>query len=204
MKIDPADLGARERYRLLISSVVPRPIAFVTSRGPEGVLNLAPFSFFQAVSASPPTVSLAVGRKRDGSKKDTWRNIEATGEYVIHAVIEGFLDAVIVAAAEWPAEDSEVERAGLQSVPSDAVAVPRIEGAPLALECRRHSIQEVHGVGLIIGEVVRFHVDDALLTGAPLEVDFERLRAVARLGGDGYLRDGEVIRRRRLRPEEIR
>ncbi|MGD8375142.1 MAG: flavin reductase, partial [Acidobacteriota bacterium] len=76
MRIDPSDLRGRDRYRLLISAIVPRPIAFVTTRGADGLVNLAPFSFFQGVSASPPTVSLAVSRKRDGSPKDTWRNIE--------------------------------------------------------------------------------------------------------------------------------
>ena len=205
MRIDPADLNPGDRYRLLISAVVPRPIAFVTSRSASGALNLAPFSFFQGVSASPPVVSIAVARKRDGSKKDTWRNIAETGEYVIHGVAEDLLDAVVVAAAEWPETESEVERAGLETLPSDCVAVPRLARAGLAMECRRHSIHEVHGVGLILGEVVRFHVsDDLLASGAGPELDFGKHPLVSRLGGDAYLLGGEVIQRRRKRPEEIR
>jgi len=206
MKIDPADLRGKDRYRLLISAVVPRPIAFVTTRGTDGVVNLAPFSFFQGVSASPPTVSLAVSRKRDGSPKDTWRNIESSGEFVIHTVSEDLMDAVIIAAAEWPGSESELPHAGLVTVPSDRVAVPRLAEARVALECRLHSIREVHGVGLIVGEVLCFHVEDSLLVdpdGAP-EIDFRRLGAIARIGGDGYVRPGEVFPRRRLRPEEIR
>ena len=205
MKIDPAELRGRDRYRLLISAVVPRPIAFVTSQSPSGIVNLAPFSFFQGVSVSPPTVSIAVGRKRDGSPKDTWRNIQETGEYVIHAVTGDLLDAVIIAAAEWPAEESEVQRADLTTTPSEAVAVPRLQGTALALECRRHSIQEVHGVGLIVGEVLRFHVDEALLTDpdGPPEIDFTRLRPLARLGGDGYVQGGDIQRRERLRVEDL-
>lgn len=205
MKIDPADLGGRDRYRLLISAIVPRPIAFVTTRGADGLVNLAPFSFFQGVSASPPTLSLAVSRKRDGSPKDTWRNIEASREFVVHTVGEDLMDAVIIAAAEWPATTSEVERAGLAVLPSDRIAVPRLRDARVALECRLHSIHEVHGVGLILGEILRFHVQDDVLAGGDggPEIDFERLGAVARIGGDGYVRPGAVFRRRRLRPEEI-
>ena len=205
MVVDPSDVQPRDLYRLLISAVVPRPIAFVTSQSPAGILNLAPFSFFQGVSVSPPVVSISVARKRDGSKKDTWRNIETTGEYVIHGVTEDLLDAVIVAAAEWPETESEVERAGLETLPGDRVAVPRLARAQLAMECRLHSIREVYGVGLILGEVVRFHLRDELLVpGTAPEIDFGKFSVVSRLGGDAYLRGGEVIRRRRMRPEEIR
>jgi flavin reductase (DIM6/NTAB) family NADH-FMN oxidoreductase RutF len=204
MRIDPAGLRPRDRHRLLISAIVPRPIAFVTSLGPGGVVNLAPFSFFQGVSASPPTVSIAVARKRDGSRKDTWRNIETTGEYVIHGVTDDRMDAVMVAAAEWPETESEVARAGLATVASERIAVPRLAGPGLAMECRLHSVHEIHGVGLIVGEVVLFHVsDDLLAAGDSPTVDYRRYHVIGRIGGDGYVRRGEVFERRRLRPEDL-
>jgi flavin reductase (DIM6/NTAB) family NADH-FMN oxidoreductase RutF len=200
---DPGALRTRERYALLISAIVPRPIAFVTSVSPAGVVNLAPFSFFQGIAVSPPTVMIAVSRKADGSPKDTWRNIAATRDFVIHGVTEDLLDAVVVAAAEWPAEVSEVEKTGLALTGCEVVRTPRLATARVALECRLHALHEVHGVGLIIGEVARAHVDDGLLVPGKAEIDNERYRPIARLGGDLYLRGGEILRRPRRRVEDL-
>jgi len=201
--IDPEALRSRERYALLISAIVPRPIAFVTSQSPAGVVNLAPFSFFQGVAISPLTVMIAVSRKAGNVPKDTWSNIAATRDFVIHGVTEELLDAVLIAAAEWPAEVSEVDKAGLTLTPSDLVRTPRLATAKLAFECRLHALHEVHGVGLILGEVVRAHVDDELLVPGKVELDNDRYRPIARLGGDLYLRGGEILRRPRKRVEDL-
>lgn len=203
MKIDPESLDGRARYALLISAVVPRPIAFVTSVGAGGIVNLAPFSFFQGISSSPPTVMLSISRKRDGSRKDTWRNIEAGGDFVVHGVTDDLLDAVLVAAADWPEEVSEVEKAGLVLAPSDRVRTPRLAAARVAMECRLEALHEIHGVGLVIGEVLRVHADDALLVPGRPEIDNARYLPVARLGGDLYVRGGEVLRRPRRRVEDL-
>jgi len=201
--IDPEALRSRERYALLISAIVPRPIAFVTSLSPAGVVNLAPFSFFQGVAVSPLTVMIAVSRKAGNAPKDTWSNIAATRDFVIHGVTEDLLDSVLIAAAEWPAEVSEVDKAGLTLTPSDLVRTPRLATAKVAFECRLHALHEVHGVGLILGEVVRAHVDDELLIPGKVEIDNDRYRPIARLGGDLYLRGGEILRRPRKRVEDL-
>jgi len=200
---DPESLRSRERYALLISAIVPRPIAFVTSLSPSGVVNLAPFSFFQGVAVTPPTVMIAVSRKAGDAPKDTWSNIAATRDYVIHGVTEDLLEAVVIAAAEWPAEVSEVEKTGLALTPSDRVRAPRLAAAKVAFECRLHQLHEVHGVGLILGEVVRAHVDDEILVPGKAEIDNTLYRPIARLGGDLYLRGGEILRRPRRRVEDL-
>jgi flavin reductase (DIM6/NTAB) family NADH-FMN oxidoreductase RutF len=166
-------------------------------------VNLAPFSFFQGVAISPLTVMIAVSRKAGNVPKDTWSNIAATRDFVIHGVTEELLDAVLIAAAEWPAEVSEVDKAGLTLTPSDLVRTPRLATAKLAFECRLHALHEVHGVGLILGEVVRAHVDDELLVPGKVELDNDRYRPIARLGGDLYLRGGEILRRPRKRVEDL-
>src|SRR5436190_1374334 len=117
MQIDPASLPARDAYRLMISCIIPRPIAFVTTLSREGVSNLAPFSFFNGVSSDPPVVSIAVATKRDGSKKDTWRNIEETGEFVVNVVVPELMDAVIVGARELPHNVSELDLSGQATLP---------------------------------------------------------------------------------------
>jgi flavin reductase (DIM6/NTAB) family NADH-FMN oxidoreductase RutF len=201
--LDPEALRARDRYALLISAIVPRPIAFVTSLSEAGVVNLAPFSFFQGVAVTPPTVMIAVSRRAGGAPKDSWSNIAATRDYVIHGVTEDLLDAVLISAAEWPAEVSEVDKTGLSLIPSDRVRTPRLLAAKVAFECRLHALHEVHGVGLILGEVVRAHIDDALLVPGKAEIDNHLYRPIARLGGDLYLRGGEILRRPRLRVEDL-
>jgi flavin reductase (DIM6/NTAB) family NADH-FMN oxidoreductase RutF len=201
--LDPETLRSRERYDLLISAIVPRPIAFVTSLSPSGVVNLAPFSFFQGVAVTPPTVMIAISRKAGGALKDTWGNIAATRDYVIHGVTEDLLEAVVIAAAEWPAEVSEVDKAGLELTPSDRVRTPRLAAAKVAFECRLDALHEVHGVGLVLGEVLRAHVDDELLVPGKVEIDNNVYRPIARLGSDLYLRGGEILRRPRRRVEDL-
>jgi len=195
MEIDPASLSSRDAYRLMISCISPRPIAFVTTLSRDGVSNLAPFSFFNGVSSDPPVVSIAVATKRDGSKKDTWRNVEETGEFVINIVVPELMDAVIVGAKELPHNVSELELAGLRTLPSSRVKPPRLADSPIQMECRLLKIVEVEETGLILGRVVLVHAKDEILVDG--RVDPRRLTFVGRLGGDGYCRVTDLFERKR-------
>jgi len=195
MDIDPASLASRDAYRLMISCIIPRPIAFVTTLSREGVTNLAPFSFFNGVSSDPPVVSIAVATKRDGSKKDTWRNIEETGEYVINVVVPELMDAVIIGARELPHNVSELDLAGIPTLPSTKVKPPRLAGSPINLECTLLKIVEVEETALILGRVVRVHAKDEILDGG--RVDPRRLTFVGRMGDDLYCRVTDLFERKR-------
>ncbi len=195
MDIDPASLSPRDAYRLMISCIIPRPIAFVTTLSRDGVSNLAPFSFFNGVSSDPPVISIAVATKRDGSKKDTWRNIEETGEFVVNVVVPDLMDAVIVGAKELPHNVSELDLAGLRTLPSSTVKPPRLADSPIQMECRLLKIVEVEETGLILGRVVRFHAKDEILVDG--RVDPRRLTFVGRLGDDLYCRVNDLFERKR-------
>ena len=195
MQIDPASVSPRDAYRLMISCIIPRPIAFVTTLSRDGASNLAPFSFFNGVSSDPPVLSIAVSTKRDGSKKDTWRNIEETGEFVVNVVVPELMDAVIVGARELPHGVSELDLAKLKTLPSVKVKPPRIADSPVQMECTLLKIVEVEETGLILGRIVMFHAKDEVLSGGL--VDPRRLTFVGRLGGDGYCRVSDLFDRKR-------
>src|SRR3569832_885534 len=180
MQIDPAPIPTRDAYRLTSSCIIPRPIAFVTTLSRDGVTNLAPFSFFNGVSSDPPVISIEVATKRDGSKKDTWRNIEETGEFVVNVVVPDLMDAVIIGARELPHNVSELDLAGLKTAPSTLVKPPRLVESPINLECRLLRIVEVEETDLILGRVVMVHAKDEILEGG--RVDPRRLTFVGRMG----------------------
>ncbi|HLF93158.1 MAG TPA: flavin reductase family protein [Planctomycetota bacterium] len=195
MLVDPATLGGRDLYRLMISCIAPRPIAFVTTLSREGVTNLAPFSFFNGVSSDPPVISIAVGARRDGSKKDTWRNIEETGEFVVNVVVPDLMDAVITGAKELPHNVSELELSKEPTLPSVKVKPPRLVNSPVQMECTLLRIVEVEGTGLILGRVAVYHVrDDAVRDG---RVDPRKLMFVGRMGDDLYCRVNDLFERKR-------
>jgi flavin reductase (DIM6/NTAB) family NADH-FMN oxidoreductase RutF len=183
--LDPAELGGRERYALLIGLVVPRPIGWITTRSAAGVVNLAPFSFFNGVSSSPPILSVAIGRRRDGSRKDTARNILETGEFVHHLVERGHLEPMVASSAEYPPETSEPAALGLELVRSERVSVPALACARARLECRLERHLEVGGSDLILGRVLCVRLSHELL-GPRGALDESRLRPLGRLGGAGY------------------
>ncbi len=199
MVIDPAALDPRRRYRLLISTVAPRPIAWVSTRGADGSHNLAPFSFFQALSGTPPLVMVVIG-KREGRPKDTLRNIQDTGQFVINLVTEELAERMNLTSGEYGPEVDEIALAGLTPLPAEGVAAPRIAESPINLECQLNQLipLERSDYTLAIGEIVRWHIADGLLTPEGL-VDTARLRPIARLGGDGYVKFGEVFEMRRPR-----
>jgi flavin reductase (DIM6/NTAB) family NADH-FMN oxidoreductase RutF len=190
IEIDPAQLAPREAYALLLNCVAPRPIAFVSSLSPDGGPNLAPFSFFMAGGANPPSVVFSPTANRVGGAKDTLRNVEATGEYVINVVTYAMRAGMNAASAEYPYGVSEWEHAGFTPAPSRHVRPARVAESPLAMECRLYQIVP-HGAGptaaaYVIGEVVCFHVYRDLMDGPA--IDPTRVDYIARMSGDWYAR----------------
>lgn len=163
MQIDPAQHSQADNYKILTNVVVPRPIAWVTSLGPTGVVNLAPFSFFNAVDSDPLYLALSIGRRDSGAPKDTAMNIERGGEFVVNLVTEDLLAAMNISAADFPPDQSELTAAGLHAAPSARVQAPRLAAAEVSLECRLFQSLALGGNTLFIGEVVMFHVADHLL-----------------------------------------
>jgi flavin reductase (DIM6/NTAB) family NADH-FMN oxidoreductase RutF len=194
-----ADLEPPQRYKLLCGLVVPRPIAWVTSVSREGVVNAAPFSFFNVFSDEPALVVLGLQRKADGSAKDTCRNIAATGEFVVNVVGESVAEAMNLTAVDFPSDESEPGIVGLELAPSLLVKPPRVAAAPAALECRR-TVGLAFGAGheLIVGEVLGVHARAGVVDPKTLSVDFDVLRPVGRLAGNGYARQGDRFEMRRL------
>jgi flavin reductase (DIM6/NTAB) family NADH-FMN oxidoreductase RutF len=188
--VDPAEVSAREAYALLLNCVAPRPIAFVSSMSPDGALNLAPFSFFMAGGANPPSVVFSPTANRSSEPKDSLRNVEATREYVINVVTYAMRAGMNETSPEYPYGVSEWDYAGFTQAPSVHVRPPRVLESPLAMECRLFQIVP-HGDGpmsasYIIGEVVGFHIAESLLDGAT--IDPRRVEYIARMSGDWYTR----------------
>ncbi len=163
MQIDPVLQSPAANYKLLTNLVVPRPIAWITSQSPEGVINLAPFSFFNAVGADPCYLVVSIGQNEAGKLKDTARNIQATGAFVVNMVTENLFDAMNLSAADFPADMSELEISGLHTAPSIHIAVPRVAEAQGSMECTLHQTQSLGSNTLIIGEVSMFHIADHLV-----------------------------------------
>ncbi len=188
MIVDPAATPATQIYKLLIGSIVPRPIAFVSTISPEGHANLAPFSFFNAICGEPPTICFSTSYREP--RKDTYVNIKATGEFVVNIVSEEIAEQMNLCSGEYPYGVDEFEVSGLTPVPSDLVRAPRVVESHVNMECRLVQIVDIStrpvGGSLIIGEVIRFHIDDAIVSN--YRIDPEKLRAVARMGGNDYCR----------------
>jgi flavin reductase (DIM6/NTAB) family NADH-FMN oxidoreductase RutF len=200
MEIDPNELSPSRRYRWLVSLIVPRPIAFVSTRAPDGTLNLAPFSFFMGVSSDPPVLALAISQ-REGEPKDTARNILESREFVVNAAGEAQAEAINRTAGDWDADIDEFALAGLTPAPARCVAPPRVLESAFALECRLHQAipvgEETRQTLLILGDIVWMHVRDEVLEDPREEpdaayADAERLRPLARLGRNLYTGLGKV------------
>jgi flavin reductase (DIM6/NTAB) family NADH-FMN oxidoreductase RutF len=189
--VDPKQTGWIDTYKLLIGAIVPRPIAFVSSVSPEGIRNLAPFSFFTGVSANPPVICFCPMR-RSGPypHKDTLRNITATREFVVNIVSEEFAQQMNATSAEFPPEVDEFEASGLTPIPSDLVKPPRVKESHVHMECKVLLLIEVGGLegsgNLVLGEVLRFHVEDEYIDH--FKIDPDKLRPIGRMGGASYTR----------------
>ncbi|MFM7749748.1 MAG: flavin reductase family protein [Opitutaceae bacterium] len=200
MEIDLGPLKPRDAYALLISVILPRPIAWVSTLSADGRGNLAPFSFFQGVTANPPTLLFVVANTRDGSKKDTLRNVEATREFTVNLVPFALADAMNATSASLPHGESEFERFGVRAASSLRVKPPRVADSPVALECVLDRIVTV-GEGplagnVVFGRILQAHVVDAVL-GADGRPDPAKLDLIGRLGGEGYVRTRERFDLRR-------
>jgi flavin reductase (DIM6/NTAB) family NADH-FMN oxidoreductase RutF len=196
LTVDFAEMSAARRYFFMISAIVPRPIAWVSSLDRHGVVNLAPFSFFQGVCADPPTLMLAISRqKKTGEGKDSLRHIEETGEFVVNVVTESVWDEMLVSSLEFPAGTSELERLGLETFPAEQVAAPCVTASPVNLECRLAERVDLTGCVALFGRILRAHVEEQLLD-ARGSIDAEKLRPLARLGGSFYAPFGGAVRRK--------
>ncbi len=187
MRFDLKGVDPEIAYGLLSSAIVPRPIAWVSTVGEDGVFNLAPFSFFAPVCSHPPMVGISIS-ERDGEKKDTLRNIEATREFVVNVVPESLARQMNQTSAEYPSYVDEFVEAGLTPEPSALVRPPRVKESPIKMECRLVQVLEL-GVAprrssFVIGEVAFFEVDDSLLIGE--KIDVRRVHLVGRLTGSLY------------------
>ncbi len=182
-----AETEPKTVYNLLIGLVAPRPIALVTSMNEEGRLNAAPYSAYNYLCTDPPIVGLGVTDKSGGKfvPKDTARNIRHSGEFVVNVVTEDLLQPMNICGIDFPAEDNELERAGLTTVASSVVKVPRIREAHAALECVEHSTLEIGRSRIILGRVVAMYVEDAFVDPAGPYIKSEELHAVGRMNGQG-------------------
>lgn len=179
MQIDPSANSNADNYKLMTNLIVPRPIAWISSQNQDGVINLAPFSFFNALSGAPPYVIFSVGLNEAGESKDTARNVRNSGEFVVNLVTEDMFEAMNISAADFPPEQSELAAAQLHTAPSVRIKVPRVQEAQVSLECKLHSEQLLGKNALFIGEVVMFHVADNLV-GPRFHI--EKFAPIGRLG----------------------
>ena len=191
MIFDPGSEAPHDIYKLLVGAIVPRPIAFVSSLSAEGVRNLAPFSFFTAISANPPVICFSpMVRASDGHTKDTLNNIRATREFVVNIVSEEFAAQMNLTSREFPPEVDEFEESGLTPVASDLVKPPRVGESHFNMECRLRQIVDVSseplGGSIVLGEVLRFHVRDEIVEN--FRIDPDKLRAIGRMAGATYAR----------------
>jgi flavin reductase (DIM6/NTAB) family NADH-FMN oxidoreductase RutF len=196
-EIDPAHLPDRAVYKLLTMLVVPRPIAWVSTVSVDGVPNVAPHSYFNIASNAPPIVHFT-----SAGTKDTLRNAEATGEFVVNIVSRELMEQMNVTAANLPADEDEFHWADLLQAPSSVVAVPRVASAPAALECTLRDVLEIGNGRMVFGDVVRIHTDERLWSDG--EIPPERLDAVGRLGGAAYLTLDGVRRLARTSWNDVR
>lgn len=195
MNIDPESLEIRDRYALLIGTILPRPIAWVSTVSPDGKTNLAPFSFFTGIAANPMTVCFAPVNDRAGKQKDTLVNVKATRQFVVNLANEDNAEKMNQTSAPYPYGVSEFEQAGVTPLPSLKVKPPRVKESPVSMECELIQVVEVStgplGGNLVIGKVVHFHADDAVWNGGRLR--HQDLKTIGRMEGAWYARTRDAF-----------
>ncbi len=191
------ELSAPEAYALLVGIVVPRPVAWITTVNAAGTVNAAPFSCYTFVCNRPPMLAVNIGRRGE-ALKDTAANIAATGQFVVNVATEETLASMHASSAEYAPGESEAAALGLKTLASAHVAPPRLACSPIAMECRTERLLELgeQRSGLLIGEVLAFHVAEALLAGDRVAMD--RFHPIARLGGPHYAALGRIITQPRV------
>ncbi len=196
MELDVNSMRWQDVYRVMVNAVVPRPIGWISTVSENGTVNLAPFSFFNAICGNPPHVLWCAARRgRDSSTKDSYQNIKQTGEFVVNIVTCALAEKMNLTSAELDAEIDEFEMAGLTKAPSVRVTPPRIAESPVHFECQVTQVVDVSeepgGASVVIGRILYLHVDDAVLTDGLIDV--HKIDPLARLGGNAYARLGEVF-----------
>ncbi len=195
ISLNPLELSERENYTFLTGAIVPRPIAIISTISNEGVLNIAPFSYFSIVSSNPPLISVSIQR-RNGERKDTARNAIDSGEFVVHITDEDNVEGANKTAAELPPDQSELDGSSFQKVDSVHVRVPGLIPAKIRMECTLHKVVPLGGhtaeeasCDLLIGNVVFYHVDETIFKEGTIHT--ELLKPVSRLSGQNYMKIGE-------------
>jgi len=200
---DFAQLGERDRYKLLIGTVIPRPIALVTTLSKDGMPNAGPFSFFNVLTHDPAIVAIGVENYADMRFKDTARNIRETGEFTVHIVDDALVEQMEICAIKFGPEVDELALAGLETTPGKMVRSPRILAAPAALECRRHTTLQVGPAReIILGEVLGVYVRSDAVNVENLHIDQQLMDAVGRMGGHTYTRTRDQFDIKTLSNEE--
>lgn len=196
MKIDPAHTSQKDVYKILTGSVIPRPIGWISSISKDGILNLAPFSFFNAVGEDPPHVMFSTVRSGN-INKDTLNNVLETKQFVVNMATEELVEAMNASSVNMPPEGNEFEYAGLTPIASDLISPPRVKESPISFECElvHHYSLEGHkdgGATIMIGRIVMFHVDESVLL-PDYKINQETYRPIARLAGYNYAKLGEIF-----------
>ena len=184
MIIDPSDLDTNSVYKLLIGAVVPRPIAWVSSQSRDGILNLAPYSFFNAASRQPPMLSISIGPRTDGEDyaKDTLTNIRESQEFVINIVSLELANAMHETGKNYPPETDEFKRAGVTPASCEFINTPRVAEAKISMECTVEHILRLGSDFMVIGRMHRYHVNDELISNG--RIDIEKLNPLGRMAGN--------------------
>lgn len=193
MELDFTALSAGVRYKILTALVVPRPIAWVCSLNASGSVNLAPFSFFNVLGNAPPVVALGMGKRADGSPKDTRRNIEREGEFVVNLVDKAVSEIMHKTAAPFPVEVSEVETLGIATEPSTTLRTPRVSESKVQLECRYEQTVAIGENRIVLGSVHHLHVEDGLIDPISHHATPGAFNGVGRLQGPGWYCDSSTL-----------
>lgn len=196
MEIDPQETSQKNIYKILTGAVIPRPIGWISSISEDGIPNLAPFSFFNAVGEDPPHVMFSTVRTGD-KNKDTLNNVLATKQFVVNMATEELVEAMNATSIELPPDGNEFEYAGLTPIPSVKVKPFRVKESPITFECElvHHYSLEDHkngGATIMVGRIVMFHVDESVLLD-DYKINMETYRPVARLAGSNYAKLGEIF-----------
>ena len=193
MIIDPNNFEGFNR--VLTGVVVPRPIAFVSTMSKDGFVNLAPYSFFNAVAYNPPTIVFSSSRNADDKRKDTLSHIEETGEFVVNVVVDDIAEAMNLTAAEYPTNVAEFDIAGLTAVPSNKIKPPRVAESPVNMECQLQQIVSLgsgsHQHGLVIGQISLMHIRDDIINGH--RINHNNLKPTGRLAGNMYCHTSDTF-----------
>jgi flavin reductase (DIM6/NTAB) family NADH-FMN oxidoreductase RutF len=202
--IDFKTISAQERYKILAGSVVPRPIALVTSINSKGEANAAPFSFFNALSANPPLVGFGIQRMPDGQLKDTYQNILESHEFTVNIVSDKLVEAMNICAIPFENNIDEASMAGLSLTPGTLIPTPRITESMISLECVLFNNISTGEFGdLLLGQVVMAHINESILDTDNLYIDQIGLDAVGRMGGQGYVRTRDYFDLKTIKREEF-